>query len=146
MKPLIQVIALSALSVFLPTLVSAEPTPHDHITLLRSETLTYAEVFEGALNKAPEAITRQSREQQALAYQGLAKSWTAGSPRLSLNYLGDNLFDNNGLQELEADIEWQLKSAQARRSSQKLGQSYQREFVAWQDYYSCLLAGECARH
>lgn len=141
MKPLIQVIALSALSVFLPTLVAAESTPHDHMTLLRSETLTYAEVFEGALNKAPEAITRQSREQQALAYQGLAKSWTAGSPRLSLNYLGDNLFDNNGLQELEADIEWQLKSAQGRRSSQKLGQSYQREFAAWQDYLQLLISG-----
>ena len=141
MKPLIQAIALSALTVFLPTQVAAESTPHKHITLLRSETLTYAEVFEGALNKAPEAITRQSREQQAIAYQGLAKSWTAGSPRVSLNYLGDNLLDNNGLQELEADLEWQLWSTEGRRSNQKLGQSYQREFVAWQDYLQLLVSG-----
>lgn len=141
MKPLIQVIALSALTVLLPTLVAAESTPHNHITLLRSEALTYAEVFEGALNKAPEAITRQSREQQAIAYQGLAKSWTAGSPRASLNYLGDNLFDNAGMQEFEAGLEWQLWSAESRRSNQKLGQSYQREFVAWQDYLQLLISG-----
>ncbi len=141
MKPLIQVIALSALSVFLPTQVAAESTPHDHITLLRSETLTYAEVFEGALNKAPEAITRQSREQQAIAYQGLAKSWTAGSPRVSLNYLGDNLFDNAGMQEFETGLEWQLWSGEGRRSNQKLGQAYQRQFVAWQDYLQLLISG-----
>jgi outer membrane protein TolC len=140
-KPLIQVIALSALSVFLPTQVAAESTPHKHITLLRSETLTYAEVFEGALNKAPEAITRQSREQQAIAYQGLAKSWTAGSPRVSLNYLGDNLFDNAGMQEFETGLEWQLWSGEGRRSNQKLGQAYQRQFVAWQDYLQLLISG-----
>lgn len=141
MKPLIQILALSALSVFLPTLASAESTPHDHITLLRSEALSYAEVFEAALKKAPESTTRQPREQQALAYQGLSKSWTAGSPRVSLNYLGDQVFDNNGLQELEVGLEWQLWSAEGRRNSQKLGQSYQQEFVAWQDYLQLLISG-----
>ena len=141
MKPLIQLIALSALTVFLPTLVSAESTPHEHITLLRSEALTYAAVFEGALNRAPEAITRQSREQQSAAYQGLGKNWTAGSPRVSLDYLGDNLFDNKGMQEFEAGLEWQLWSAEGRRSGQQLGQSYQREFLAWQDYLQLLISG-----
>jgi len=140
-KPLIQLIALSALTVFLPTLVSAESTPHEHITLLRSEALTYAAVFEGALNRAPEAITRQSREQQSAAYQGLGKNWTAGSPRVSLDYLGDNLFDNKGMQEFEAGLEWQLWSAEGRRSGQQLGQSYQREFLAWQDYLQLLISG-----
>ena len=141
MKPLIQLIVLSALTVFLPTLVSAESTPHEHITLLRSEALTYAAVFEGALNRAPEAITRQSREQQSAAYQGLGKNWTAGSPRVSLDYLGDNLFDNKGMQEFEAGLEWQLWSAEGRRSGQQLGQSYQREFLAWQDYLQLLISG-----
>jgi len=140
-KPLIQLIVLSALTVFLPTLVSAESTPHEHITLLRSEALTYAAVFEGALNRAPEAITRQSREQQSAAYQGLGKNWTAGSPRVSLDYLGDNLFDNKGMQEFEAGLEWQLWSAEGRRSGQQLGQSYQREFLAWQDYLQLLISG-----
>ncbi len=141
MKPLIQIIALSALTVFLPALVSAESTSHQHITLLRSEALTYAEVFAAALNHAPEAITRQAREQQANAYQDLAGNWTAGSPRMSLNYLGDNLFDNNGIQEFEAGLEWQLWSGEGRRSNQKLGQAYQRGFVAWQDYLQLLISG-----
>ncbi len=145
MKPLIQVLALSALSVFLPTLALAESAPHDPITLLRSEALTYAEVFEAALNKAPESSTRQPREQQVLAYQDLAKSWTTGSPRVSLNYLGDQVFDNRGLQELEVGLEWQLWSVESRRSNQKLGQSYQREFVAWQDYLQLLISGRVRR-
>ena len=142
-KPLslVKVVGVALLSVTLSSVAWSASKEHDHLLLPRSSAVTYTHVFEQAFEQAPEAIVNDARQRQAASYQHLGNSWMSGSPKVSLNYIGDSSFDNIGQTEMEAGLEFQLWSIGAKRDSERLGQSFRQESDAWQDYFKWVVAG-----
>jgi outer membrane protein, heavy metal efflux system len=131
--------------VFFPLLVAPLSTlfaQGDHEALEKSISLTFAVVFEDALQNTPEFMELEVREAQADAFSDNGNSWTAGRPSLQFNYFDDGLLDNTGMKELEYAIQLPLWRPGERSDVQKFGQNMQVQVDMWKSYLSLSIAGK----
>jgi len=112
-----------------------------HEPLEKSSTLSFEEIFNHALNNAPETLERTVRQQQAKAYEAIEDSWITGRPNLVINYLDDALFDDIGQREIDYAIQLQLKRPSERNNGRLLSDSYQSQISAWEQALQHYIAG-----
>lgn len=113
----------------------------DHEPLQSSANLTYEQVFASALDNAPEALTADSREQQASQYKKLADSWFPGQPVLQTDYINDQALDSVGLLEIEARLSLSLWRPGERQQSQTLAQNITELYQSWENNLALEVAG-----
>lgn len=113
----------------------------EHEPLVKSSTLSFEEIFNHALNNAPETLERTVRQQQANAYEAIEDSWITGRPNLVINYLDDALFDDIGQREIDYAIQLQLKRPSELNNGRLLSDSYQAQVLAWEQALQHYIAG-----
>ena len=91
-----------------PVVLNAAEDAHAHAPLATSNSMTFDQVFAGALEYSPEALETPVREQQAQAYSSTGKSFIAGRPSLQLSYYDDGIIDSTGLTEMEYGVQLPL--------------------------------------
>lgn len=129
------------LSLVMCTLSIGARAQYDHVHLGLNESLSYAEVFERAIENTPEILEKEVRYQQARDYARNGSNLLSGRPSLQLNYYDDGVLENNGMKELEYGIQLPLWRPGERRQAQALGRSYQSQAEAWEDYLQLFVTG-----
>ena len=79
---------------------------HDRIQV--NKTLFLPQLIDLTLEKFPEQLLNQAREQEADALQQRGNSWLAGAPVLAFRYKDDSPADDNGYREIEGEVELPL--------------------------------------
>jgi outer membrane protein TolC len=113
----------------------------DHQTLQRSASLTFQQVFDAALDNAPESLSGPSRQEQLRQYDQLAQRLFPGQPVLEANFIDDGPLDAIGLRELEAGLRLDLWRPGERQQSENLAGRLSEMYQAWQANLSLEVAG-----
>lgn len=134
------IVCFSGLLLSVPVTGQEDHSDH-HEPLQLSSAMSYATVFESALNHAPESMAGIVRQQQAQAYSDIGKSWVVGRPSMEFNYIDDGALDAAGLREIESGIQFNLWRPGERRDAGRLGQSFNSQLDAWFTYLQLIVAG-----
>ncbi|WP_374961682.1 TolC family protein [Spongiibacter tropicus] len=122
-----------------PEAVAHPHNEHPHLAV--SDTLAIEQIFQAALQLAPEQSLGGAYQQQADAQQQLSRRLIANRPRLNLSYWDDQAGDNNGLREMEAGVAVDLWRPGERRNARALAESFEQGVNAWQDYQQLAVSG-----
>jgi outer membrane protein TolC len=113
----------------------------DHQALQRSDSLTFQQVFDSALDNAPEALSTASRQEQLRQYDQLSRRLFPGQPVLEANFIDDGPLDAVGLRELEAGLRLNLWRPGERQQSENLASNLSDLYQAWQTNLTLEVAG-----
>lgn len=125
--------------------VSGARAQPDHVPLAVSESLSFAEIFDSALDNAPESLETPVRADQARDYAATGRSLIAGQPSLQLSFYDDGPMDNVGLQEIEYGVQLPLWRPGQKRDARRLGQSYEKQVAVWETALSWTVVGRVRR-
>lgn len=117
---------------FLQVSLSAAAQPADNEPLEISSTLRFADIYNSALESAPETLERDVRLRQAESYEAIADNWITNRPSVQLSYFNDRLFDDIGMREYEYAVQLELKRPSERNNGRLLSQAYQQQVDAWE--------------
>lgn len=137
-----QHIALFCLFALLSFRIAAVEADHDHIVLTKESAVTFNTVFDSALNHSPKRLIAPIAKQQADNLQREANRWTVGRQSLQLNYIDDSVFDDTGIREIEAGVQFNLWRWGERQAAQQMGKSVDELSNNWVDYFKWQIAGE----
>lgn len=107
-----------------------------------SASLTIDAVLDAALEHAPLARSDSSYRELADTHDALGRRLISGRPNWQANYIDDGLLDDVGLMELETGISVNLWRPGERADTELLGDEYNQQLVAWQDYLRLSVAGQ----
>jgi outer membrane protein TolC len=101
---------------------------HDRIQV--NKTLFLPQLIDLTLEKFPEQLLNQAREQEADALQQRGNSWLAGAPVLAFRYKDDLPADDNGYREIEGEVKlplwnWGQRSAGQAVANQAINETQQ---------------------
>ncbi len=114
----------------------------DHPRIMISEALSFDDILQAAINRAPQRAMDDAYRQSAKDQRRFADKLITGAPRLNLSYWDDEYNDATGLREMEASIEVDLWQWGQKKNAQRLADNLGRGADSWQQYFRLSLAGE----
>ena len=109
---------------------------------LHAQAQTFADVFNKAWSRQPQARAQSSREEELKANQAAASTLFAASPTVGLGHRTDQFNRNAGSREYEVDVSVPIWLPGERAARQNLATSDLSRFIADQTYSRLQLAGE----
>lgn len=113
----------------------------NHEALETSSTLRFSDIYNSALQNAPETLERDVRVRQAESYEAIASNWISNRPSIQLGYYNDQLLDDIGMREFEYAVQLELKRPSERNTGRLLSQAYQNQVDAWEQSLHHYIAG-----
>ncbi len=113
----------------------------DHIPVTRSASVNFASILEQTLQQSPEYLEIAARDAEAQTQADIGRSWISGRPSLQVDMLDDSLQSNLGQSELTYGVALPLWRPGERRDRQALGQQYEEQAQAWQEYFRLAVVG-----
>ncbi|QQD18597.1 TolC family protein [Spongiibacter nanhainus] len=116
--------------------------PHsEHPHLSVDKNLAVDQVYQAAMQLAPEQALGGAYQQQAEAQRRVGRGLIANRPRINLNYWDDQAGDSTGLQESELGVAVDLWRWGERRNARALAESFNSGSQDWQSYQRLLVSG-----
>lgn len=125
---------LTAMLLFLPAGLLANEIGYQHLKLHTAPGLTIKQVVNAAVIRAPEQQLSQALNQAAADQKHLSRRWISGVPRINISYRDDRTFDDTGLMETEAGLEFDLWRWNQQDNAKNLARSQLHKAESWQRY------------
>lgn len=109
--------------------------------LPRSASLSLAEVFEAALENAPEQVLTAAYRNAAESQRAVGSGWTAGQSAVELAYSDGRPLGDRGLSEFEAGLQFTLWRPGGRHAARALGQAMTQRSDRFTPWLSWITAG-----